>query len=419
MLTALEVLQSRCLGISPEAKYVLAYLANSFSTPRPFAMSAEILADRLGLSSVKAGRALRGLVDAELLKLSSVSTEKRPGRPKGHYLLSLDKLASLDAGTVAIEHAQALFCLLWGDKELRSGRRGDALSFIDRLLLAVMLCRADSFGVVSGTSESDLVDLVGINSERIHYSLTKLTRLHVLWGYIPGLSHSLVSKVTGTYFINLNHFCLKGAARGYGAIVFRDKKYSLPYNEMPPWRRYSSYEIGRKAKAGEKKKHRFGGNERYLGEYIEWRLSVYASYFLSNHYSCLSLTGSGYDTFGVKDMVRSDFVAPVDSDVASDENSSPSQEFDQFIDGLVGFSYGMAVSVKRMLCEVKEFESLAVRELLVFPVFRLGKSYNVMTILVRGAGVHLGKGVRYNGMECKEFDLAGKRTVLFGLSRDA
>jgi hypothetical protein len=89
---------------------------------------------------------------------------------------------------------------------LRSKKQPETLSVVNRLLLSVLLCHADRFGVVSDLGSSALCKVTGLGKEDLKYRVQRLMHLGLIRAYVPGATSSvLFAKMKSVYFLNLNH----------------------------------------------------------------------------------------------------------------------------------------------------------------------------------------------------------------------
>jgi hypothetical protein len=92
------------------------------------------------------------------------------------------------------------------------------LSFSNRVLLAVLLARSDSCGVVSDMGMAELSRLTGLNRDRLMYQLRKLELVGCLRPFVPGITATtLFGAAPGHHYINLKHPAF-GEARRAGVL---------------------------------------------------------------------------------------------------------------------------------------------------------------------------------------------------------
>lgn len=103
----------------------------------------------------------------------------------------------------------------------RTAKKGfrEAAGGITRLLLAVLLVHADSWGVVQGVGSAKLKRLTGLSSEQLKAQLFKLNHLGYILHKVQGLSGSvLLGRREAIYSLNLHHPSLPGCEAA-GSVV--------------------------------------------------------------------------------------------------------------------------------------------------------------------------------------------------------
>jgi len=122
----------------------------------------------------------------------------------GHFRPRLDS-----TGKHVLEHSCAMKHLIGctddGFGFALTGWMDKSLTAHNRLLMAVLLARADSFGYASlGTA--DLAKLMGFSKNQVKVQIQKLKDLGWLHGVVPGMSGRAPFRVVKTgYFLNLLH----------------------------------------------------------------------------------------------------------------------------------------------------------------------------------------------------------------------
>lgn len=219
--------------VEPEVKFVLAAFVQYFGLADGESRTVEARAGLLGLSVRVVAPALAQLVDSGWLVKQAISTSGSVGRPNHSYQVQADLAAAL-VTTVVLPfiHEPIIQNLIVGPviravgpdcgddgagavrltklidefgKPVPPGRRGN-LSLANRLLLAVLLSRADAFGVVSNLGNVELVQLTGLAPATLRQRLRRLKDLGFIRSYVAGVSCAALSrKVMSTYFLNLGH----------------------------------------------------------------------------------------------------------------------------------------------------------------------------------------------------------------------
>ena len=96
------------------------------------------------------------------------------------------------------------------------------LSFLNRVLLGVLLAHADEFGYVSGLDSKDLQALTGFDANSLKHRIQRLVALGLIRCVLPGCSSSIfqTSKRSSSYYLNLNHPGYAGIAHNAVFISF-------------------------------------------------------------------------------------------------------------------------------------------------------------------------------------------------------
>lgn len=226
-------------GAGPETRFVFELLAAGAASAAGDVEGYKVkaLAVQFRLSQKLVSDALGDLIRLGMVLRQRGSPEGK-GRPAITYALSPAVAQTLKAsGSVYGVHGELLECLFSGahigmevpgclpstakdrQKVTKAGRpappgASKQLSACNRLLFATLLARADHCGVVSGIGGPELRKLTGFDEASLKHRLRRLMDLGLIRRYVPGVSSSIFakSKVSSTYFLNLNHpgFELKG-----------------------------------------------------------------------------------------------------------------------------------------------------------------------------------------------------------------
>jgi len=226
-----RLLQVVIPNLAADTKVLLAGLLLNCPDGRFDSAQAHAQAKALGMSARIVRRSM-----LELISLCFVDAEKvRQGRgqPMAHYELTEHFLGLLrekekkgkppwipkeliDAVLLAdspIGHLKGMQIQVKG----RSGLQG-RVSASNRLLLAVLLCHADRFGIVEKLGLARLSKLTGLTRTQVEAQLFKLNQFGLIRSKIPGFSGStLLGSPKTVYFLNLHHPDL--AKPHLGAVV--------------------------------------------------------------------------------------------------------------------------------------------------------------------------------------------------------
>lgn len=225
----------------PESKYFLVRFVQYMEercveVTDPVQYSVKDLAKCFGITDSQVTGSLTVLLANDVLGFSDIAAGK--GRPKRWYQLTDDYLGQLskppkeprksyDPPPFNEIHEAAIGRLLKHENsktgqqsakleqrgstaslsaQMRASRQPGRLSIVNRLLLGVLLCYADSFGVVRDLGSSALCKATGLNQERLKCRIKKLLKEGLLNAYVPGVTSTILSEKTkSVYFVNLHH----------------------------------------------------------------------------------------------------------------------------------------------------------------------------------------------------------------------
>lgn len=224
----LRALLCEIKGIQPEAKYFLVRFIQCFGVTNPVCLGVKDLAKHVGVTDRQVSAALDALVDAAILNRSLIPNER--GRPARCHRVAKTFLAELNRLPVplgvmhkaAIERLMVHVGAYMGKDEekgrslahLRARKKPGGLSRVNRLLLAVLLCGADRFGVVRSLGTVQICKATGLTKEMLRNRLKTLMDQGLIRSYIPGLSSPVLAvKRKSVYFLNLNHAQLVGSGQ--------------------------------------------------------------------------------------------------------------------------------------------------------------------------------------------------------------
>jgi len=221
----LRVLLCEIRGLQPEAKYFLVRFIQCFGVTDPVCLGVKEFAKQVGVTDHQASAALDALVDAEILIRSLVPNKRgKPARCHGIAEAFLAKLNRLPVPVGAMHKAamERLMVHVGTDAaeirtfqnqekaqslaHLRARKKPGSLNRVNRLLMAVLLCGADRFGVVRNLGIVQICKATGLNKERLRNRLKTLMDQALIRGYLPGLSSSVLSgRRSSVYYLNLNN----------------------------------------------------------------------------------------------------------------------------------------------------------------------------------------------------------------------
>lgn len=305
----LSVLLSKAKGISPEAKYVLVRLVECGLVAGPICSGVKELAGRFGISDSQMGAALNSLTAAKvLIRRDLVSGQ---GRPKRQYELAPGDVEQVGLNDVSkVVHARVIHHLLKHESKalqlsdvamqqkgplegaplahVRASRKQGRLSVVNRLLLAVLLCRADRFGVVRDLGRAELSRLTGLSQERLKNRIRTLLDSSLIRAYTPGATGSVIFKKTkSVYYLNLHHPELNCGQRLPILLVSVDR---VPTEDNDVDVVDGIFKSGRELWSqltGEVRKFFKDRHEQGLAPFLRGRLDMYAGFLLSHHWDVL------------------------------------------------------------------------------------------------------------------------------------
>ncbi|MDI3354302.1 hypothetical protein MO767_07920 [Pseudomonas sp. UYIF39] len=229
---------SKPLGVSlrfcePDAKFFFVAFWARYGAEAPKPSSLKQLAEELRLSAQAVSKAVAQLVEMAVLRV--VTQPEGKGRPKCAYsvsksvqvelreveereLIHLDLIEQVLGGeriraiwpgwTSDPQVASEPRARLQGEKRVAPVRTGQ-LSLANRLLLMILLSRADPFGIVRGLSSKEICLLTGMDGAALKQRLRRLTELGFIRRQIPGVASPIFTeKLKSIYLLNLNHLQL-------------------------------------------------------------------------------------------------------------------------------------------------------------------------------------------------------------------
>lgn len=370
-------------GLGPEGKYFLVRFIRRFGIAEPVDLGVKALAKQFGLSDRQVSEALTTLVALGVMTFSS--TPEGKGRPKRCYQLQEDfhkKLENITALT-ATQHEVAVGSLLKHESkkvcqasekpeeqneevglltDLRSKKQPGRLTVVNRLLLSVLLCRADRFGVVNDLGFATLCKLTGLNKERLRHRLGRLIDQGLIRVYVPGATSPILArKMKSIYYLNLDHselagggsvtsalVCMNGEripdcvihADGVRKDVSRDKGKSRPFQD-------SKYE---------QVVRYFKGQQAPLFRLLQVMLERYAAYLLSKRWSDLLSVplNQRIDDQGLRELIRLDFrISTMPAESGGDGPKwSAEEQLNTVFDHLYHWAYDLALWIKERFGQV-------------------------------------------------------------------
>lgn len=337
-------------AVGPEAKYFFVRFVQCFGVTDPVRFGVKDLANRFGLSDRQVSKSLAELVDGKVLELSlepagAEGRQKRTYRIQEAIVESLN--ATIDRGHVKsfhppphtelhgqvigrlVEHGNAKASghsakpetLEGGDSpsaRMRAKRLPGRLSVVNRLLLGVLLCYADRFGVVRDVGHSALRRATGLSQERLRHRIGLLIVRGVIRAHVPGATSSVLFKKTaGVYFLNLHHPDLAIGADVTSVMVYTTSVLT-DVNDRQDFQRIMedvSYCRAQPSSAARELPQLaqivgfFEQQRSNVLQHLQIRLERYACYLLSTHWTELASRQLTNDP-DLRQLISKDFSPP-------------------------------------------------------------------------------------------------------------
>lgn len=299
--------------LSPEAKYFLAGFVRLF-WGEDCTMTVKELARDFAMSDRKVSSALRELKDAGFVAEVAQPSVWGSGRPRQVYRLTSacrQRLEQSDSpeqilGVARCGAVERLLPSREWKADSSSGRVGyfAGLDFTDRLLLGVLLCRANHFGEVRNLGSADLCLLVGVNGEVFKRRTKALCERGFIRSYVPGASSQvLFGKTSSIYVVNLSHSLFLGAHAPFTKLIHvstLEKAAALDRQQAAGLYRKAGWLKGIDKPRERKVFAQIGSffrkqERRTVTPILQYRLESYASEMLSKAWLRLPLSGQRKD----------------------------------------------------------------------------------------------------------------------------
>lgn len=374
------------IGLDPVGKYFLVRFIQCFGTADPADLSVKAFAKHFGLSDRQVTKSLGALVECGVMTFSD--TVEGRGRPKRCYRLQEEFHKELKKAEELppTQHEAAVGNLLKHENrkaaqasekpekrkldvaalaDLRSKRQPGQLSVVNRLLLSVLLCRADRLGVVSNLGSSALCKVTGLSKEGLKHRVQRLINQGLIRAYVPGATSSvLFAKMKSVYFLNLNHPELsdEGSATSVLVCVTGDP---FPDREPDVLHAYRFYSETVLPKGSPKVYGRrpcatllgaFEGQSPSFFRLLQTMLEKYAAGFLSNHWSDLDLPFKRrIDAQEWRELIGKDFrpQKPLRG-LDADHLKKIDDQYVVWVEELCYWAHDLAIWIKDLLCQASD-----------------------------------------------------------------
>ena len=369
----LRTLLCEIKGLKPEAKYFLVRFIQCFGVT-DVCLGVKDLAKQVGVTDRQVSEALDALVAAEVLIRSSIPNGRgRPARCHGVAKTFLAELNRLPV-PLGVTHEAAIGRLMahvgtdaagnrsgqYQEKgatlvHLRARRKPGGLSRVNRLLLAMLLCGADRFGVVRNLGTVQICKATGLTKERLRTRLKTLMDQALIRSYIPGLSSPVLAvKRKSVYYLNLNHAQLAGNGQATSILGVQGRNI---YRAGPELLQKIHFVVN-KTKEGAKIIH--GSSEALILKVLAGQgpefyraflalLEEYAAQLLSRHWLNLAEGGGKkrIDDLQLRQQIQQDFRLPEGLQEIDDISVSVARG--RFNEQLFTLAYDIALWIKSLL----------------------------------------------------------------------
>lgn len=330
-------------ALGPEAKYFLVCFVLRFGVVAPVQCGVKELAKMIGVSDRLVTKSLADLVVHGLLSHQAVSEGR--GRPKSEYRCTPSFVAMLSEFSSSLSSPQktviahlleraalgdgrgrawsgAADVAVFQDKmtpaerlaNLRARKKSDRLSNTNRLLLAVLLTRADRFGVVSDFGSSELRKATGLSQERLKCGIDRLLDLGLIRAYVPGAtSQFFFGKITSVYFLNLQHPEISVDGDITSALIYvHSDSFAEVRNVSSTYRDAHLLTVRPELFEGTRYGRVLGFFKKQRLEFfclLQYVLMKFVAHLLSKHWVGLTLKPSNQraDIPELRELIRSDF----------------------------------------------------------------------------------------------------------------
>lgn len=374
-------------GLDPEAKYFLVRFVQRFGIAAPVQCGVKELAKMFGVSDRLVTKSLENLVEYGLLGHQDVKGAGR-GRPKREYRCTPSFVSLLSKHSVTVSSSQkevianllersaekslparvsggawsgaASFAALQNQitpaqrlANLRARKKSDHLSDTNRLLLAVLLTRANRFGVVSDFGTSELCKATGLSPERLRHRIGRLLDLGLIRAYVPGAtSRFFYGKITSVYFLNLQHPEISDGSNVTLALAYMlERPLDTMNNESSIYLEVRAFKEMPETIYASRSQRALGLFKQQPLEFfslLQYVLLKYVAYLLSNYWSGLARIPSGQriDIPELREFIGRDFRPPLDSLIDHSERHA------FLVELLYERAFESAISIKAVLFSV-------------------------------------------------------------------
>lgn len=376
----LAVLMTSNSELGPYARYCLARFVLRFSEGESTGHSTKQMASCFGVSEQVMSASLRALVASGVLicrseqlagkrgpasQLYRISPEWAKGQPGQYHEAAIAGMLQrprtsvvsaplnyppeIEGEDALVERAKAR------GRAVGKTRQSGRLSNVNRLLMAVLLCRADRLGAVRDLGLAELSKLTGLTGDQASNRIRTLQAAGLIRSYIPGATSATLFRPTkSAYFLNLGHPEIAAAWQFLTVIVSQYPWVSKDIEgECTTW-------FGAPGRTDEAffrffhDKHGFA-----VARVFQGRVDEYASSLLSAHWCSLN-DKPHKQNLDLIEKIRGDFLPPQSTLNSETENFPDAQESERLVNMLYSAALRKARSIKKamQLIQNMDFNSM-------------------------------------------------------------
>ncbi|SQC54716.1 Uncharacterised protein [Pseudomonas aeruginosa] len=380
---SINVLLNETALVEPWAKYAWVRLIASDAAERISSVSGTELCKWYGVPRKKVSRVLGALESAGVLE-RVLSTSSGRGRPVKRYRLVRHPPAHVPARDWESIHDEKIkhllryeLCTPSGELEKYSSDLGpanaarlgeDSLSVVDRLILAVLVCHANEFGLVAELGMAEIASAACTGQRGVKGCLERFTESGIISWRVHGLSSPILTRMKGVYLLNLEHACFGG--NNNGRAVEREIKFSIPYPE-------EAHFMVRKC---------FKEELLRINKYIDWKICEYAAYLINECKMPEKYSPAGVDI--KREVIFSDFKLGASNKFSGCSEVELKEAFFALVDDVNWYSYKLAHEILSQLSRLNFFKDDGGFKITVIPQYvpaRMsgGVGRNYVLVLIR------------------------------------
>lgn len=194
-----SILYSHVAQLSPESKMLLLLMYQNADNHKKYSKPLLDMVKQYGVSKTQILKGLAQLKELRIVEPITDTTElKKPGRPISSYQINLGcfdsraQTVEVDLASFIVDRIQKLYLI-----------KSRKLTLANRLLLILLISKANEAGTVDSVSSRELSHWMGCTENRIQSIVRKLRQSNLISHYIPGICHKLIGKHKAVYFLNM------------------------------------------------------------------------------------------------------------------------------------------------------------------------------------------------------------------------